>query len=84
MRTTVDIVDPVLVEVRHEQEREGKTLGQVVSELLAEALAARSHRAKDVRPQKLRWVAKDLGCRIDLRDKDALWALLDREALRGS
>jgi hypothetical protein len=29
-------------------------------------------------------VAKDLRSRIDLRDKEALWELLDREALGGS
>ncbi len=81
MRTTVDIVDPVLVEVRREQERQGKTLGEVVSELLAEGLAARSQRSQAAPPQTLQWVAKDLRCRIDLRDKEALWTLLDHEAL---
>jgi hypothetical protein len=81
MRTTIDIVDPVLAEVRREQEREGKSLGEVVSELLAEGLAARGLRSQAARPQALQWVAKDLGCRIDLRDKEALWTLLDREAL---
>lgn len=80
MRTTIDIVDPVLAEVRREQKRAGKTLGEVVSELLAEGLAARHQRTKAAPPQKLQWVAKDLGCRIDLRDKEALWDLLDREA----
>ena len=84
MRTTLDIVDPVLAEVKREQKREGKTLGEVVSELLAEGLAARKRRGQTAGPRRLRWVAKDLQCRIDLRDKEALWALLDREALRGS
>jgi hypothetical protein len=81
VRTTVDIVDPVLAEVRREQEREGKTLGEVVSELLAEGLAARSLRDHAAPPLRLQWVAKDLRCRIDLRDKEALWTLLDRESL---
>ena len=84
MRTTIDIVDPVLAEVRREKERAGKTLGEVVSELLAEGLAARARQDQAAHRQKLRWVAKDLRCRIDLRDKEALWALLDREALGGS
>ena len=84
MRTTIDIVDPVLAEVKREQKRAGKTLGAVVSELLAEGLADRRRRAKAALPPKLQWVARDLGCRIDLCDKEALWALLDQEALRGS
>jgi hypothetical protein len=76
MRTTVDISDPVLADVRRLQEQERKPLGQVVSELLAEGLASRRAAAK--RP-RFRWIAKDLGPRIDLRDKDAMWGLLDRE-----
>ncbi|HUO86187.1 MAG TPA: antitoxin [Thermoanaerobaculia bacterium] len=76
MRTTVDIADPVLADVREEQEREGKSLGQVVSELLAEGIAQR--RAGGVR-RELRWVARDLRARIDIRDKETLWAVLDGE-----
>lgn len=78
MRTTVDIASPVLADVKRVQKREGKALGEVISELLAEGLAAR--RRDEPRPP-LSWVAKDLGARIDLRDKEALWAALDRETL---
>ena len=84
MRTTVDIVDPILADVKREQEREGKSLGEVVSELLAEGLAARSSRNQGGPQQTLQWVSKNLECRIDLRDKEALWMLLDREALQES
>lgn len=76
MRTTVDIADPVLEDVRRVQEREGKTLGQVITELIAVGLASR--RAED-QPKELRWIAKHLGSGIDLRDKDALWEILDRD-----
>lgn len=76
MRTTLDIADPVLDDVRRVQQKERKTLGQVVTELIAEGLAAR--RSGEA-PRELRWIAKPLGARFDLRDKDALWAALDRE-----
>lgn len=76
MRTTVDIADPVLEDVRREQERQGKTLGQVISELLADGLAVRRGATE---PREFRWIAKHLGTGIDLRDKDALWAALDGE-----
>lgn len=76
MRTTVDIADPVLEDVRREQERQGKTLGQVMSELLAEGLAVRREVSE---PREFRWIAKHLGTGIDLRDKDALWEALDRD-----
>lgn len=81
MRTTVDISDPVLADVRKLQEREGGSLGEVVSRLLTEGLAARRGKAKQ-RP-KLEWNARDLGARVDVRDKEALWAMLDRETLVG-
>jgi hypothetical protein len=76
MRTTVDIADPALEDVRRAQERQGKTLGQVVSKLLPGVLAARRE-AKE--PREFRWVAKHLGTGIDLWDKDALWTALNRE-----
>jgi hypothetical protein len=75
MRTTVDIAAPVLDDVRRLQQREGKTLGEVVTELIAEGLAARRGESE---PREFRWIAKHLGTGIDLRDKDALWEILDR------
>lgn len=75
MRTTVDIADPILDDVRRVQETEGKTLGQVITELLAEGLAVRLSGAP---PSEFHWIAKPLHPRIDLRDKDALWSALDR------
>ena len=38
MRTTIDIADPVLRELKRRQAQEGKSLGELVSELLAQAL----------------------------------------------
>lgn len=83
MRTTVDIADPVLEDVRRLQERQGGTLGAVVTELLAEGLAVRKRRNRDEARPQLAWTAKDLGARVDLRDKEALWRVLDEETLDG-
>ena len=79
MRTTIDIADPVLADVRRLQEKEGRSIGALVSELVAEGLAARKRRSAP-RPE-LRWTARDLQPKVDLRDKDALWAVLDRESV---
>ena len=75
MRTTVDIEAPVLKEVRELQEREGGTLGEMVSRLLAEALAKRPK--KPFTPT-LDWTAKPMGALVDLADKDVVYAILDR------
>ena len=71
-RTTLDIDASVLGELRKRQRRENKTLGALVSELLAKAIEAE---VKEPRPFK--WIAKDLRPLVDLEDKDAVWAILD-------
>lgn len=77
-RTTLNIDTPVLEELRQLQKREGKSLGEVVSELLAEALAYRASRRR-TRAPKLSWISRPMGARIDISDKEALYAALDSE-----
>jgi hypothetical protein len=48
MRTTLDIDDPILREVKAIHEKEGRSMGAVVSELLADALGRR--RGSGTRP----------------------------------
>ena len=76
MRTTLDIDDPVLREVKAIHEREGRSMGAVVSELLAEALAGR--RSPRTRPS-FRWISRDMKALVDLADKEAVYAALDAE-----
>jgi hypothetical protein len=76
MRTTVDIDDPILREVKAIHEKEGRSMGAVVSELLADALARR--RAARGRPA-FRWTSRPMKALIDLSDKDALHAVLDAD-----
>jgi hypothetical protein len=74
-RTTLNLDEPLLEELRELQRKEGKPLGNLVSELVAEALA---HRARGrAKPRELLWIAKAMGARIDISDKEALYAVLD-------
>lgn len=73
MRTTIDLDDDILRALKRRQREEQKTLGQLVSELLAQALAAAPRPAVDIA-----WATADLLPRVDLDDKDAVWAVLDR------
>ena len=75
MRTTLDIEAPLLKELRELQHREGGTLGELVSRLLAEALARRPRKPVTL---KLEWTAKPMGALVDLADKDVVYAILDR------
>jgi hypothetical protein len=74
MRTTLDIDDSILREVKAILEREGRSIGAVVSELLAEALARR--RPSRPRPP-FRWTSRSMKSLIDLTDKEAVNAALD-------
>jgi hypothetical protein len=59
--------------LKRRQREERKTLGQLVSELLAHAFAAEPSPSVDIR-----WATADLRPRVDLDDKDAVWAILDQ------
>lgn len=74
MRTTLDIDDPVLEELRAIQKTEGRSLGQIVSTLLAESLkgAATGNAHKG-----LRWESVPMRARVDISDKEALCRILD-------
>ncbi|MBI4614276.1 MAG: antitoxin [Planctomycetes bacterium] len=74
-RTTLNIDDPILWELKAEQEKLGKSLGRLVSELLAEALARR--RKGPARRPPFRWVARPMGARVDLSDKESVWSALE-------
>ena len=76
MRTTLDIDDPILREVKAIHEREGRSIGAVVSELLAESLARR--RASRTRPA-FRWISRPMKCLVDLADEEAVYAALDAD-----
>ena len=75
MRTTLDIEDAVLKELRELQRREGGALGDLVSRILAEAL---SQKPKVVAP-RLRWASRPMGALVDLGDKEVVYAILDRK-----
>lgn len=77
-RTTLNIDTPLLDELRQLQKKEGKSLGEVVSQLLAEALAERAS-ARRPRQRELDWITRPMGARIDISDKEALYAALDSE-----
>jgi len=74
-RTTVDIDAPILRELKRLQAREGQSLGRVISELVAEALATRKV-PSPVAPG-LEWIARPMAPRLDLADKDAILDAMD-------
>lgn len=67
-RTTIDLDPSILRELKRRQRREGKTLGRLVSELLADRLGA------DIPPppEPFAWQTGAMSARVDLDDKEAV------------
>lgn len=75
MRTTLDLDSSVLEQLRARQRREGRSLGQLASELLAKALAD----SEEATPVPLEWVAQSMAAWVDLEDREAVQAILDAD-----
>ena len=69
-RTTVNLDALVLRGLKRRQKREGKPLGRLISELLAQVL--RSHRAMESGDPRFAWIGRPLRARVDLADKDVV------------
>lgn len=76
MRTTRDTDDPVLHELKNLQASEKKSLGRLVSDLMAPAL---EERARPVAARPASWIAKPMGARVNLSDKEAVHRALERD-----
>jgi hypothetical protein len=74
-RTTLNLDPLVMRELRERSKRERRSIGDLASQLLSRAL-----REDKPRPPAFDWVSRDLGApRVNLEDKDALHALMDRD-----
>jgi hypothetical protein len=75
-RTTIDLDPGVLRELRRRSVREGKSMGQVASELLARVVAE----SFDAPAPEFTWTSAPLGpSLVDLEDKEAIRRVLDAD-----
>jgi plasmid stability protein len=73
-RTTIDLDPAILRELRRRGASEGKSMGQVASELLARAVAD----DREAPAPDFTWISADLGRPlIDLEDSEAMRRALD-------
>ena len=79
MRTTIDIDDPILRDLKRLQQRDGKSLGRLVSDLLAQALSVSMAEGPSAAPP-FSWHSRPMGTKIDLADKQALLDAMDEGA----
>jgi hypothetical protein len=77
MRTTLDIAEPVLAELKKLQAANGQSLGQLASDLLAGALTAKRAERKQKPKPPFEWASKAMQARVDLSDSDAVRDAID-------
>lgn len=75
MRTTLDIDAPILREIKALQKKQGRSMGRIVTDLLADALARRG----PVPTQEFRWISRPMRPLMDLADKEAVYRALDSD-----
>jgi len=80
MRTTVDIDTPVMKDLKKIRQKEGKSLGRIISDLLAQALAERKSTKAPDKPPK--WISKRMGARLDIADHEALYTVMESDSPR--
>jgi hypothetical protein len=73
VRTTLDLDPLILAALEERQRAEGKSLGQMVSELLAPAL-----RQEPTRSVSVKWPSQAMHALVNIDDDDEVWSLLDR------
>ena len=71
MRTTLDLEKPVLDALKELRRKEKRSLGQIASRLLADALAREAAGTKPAMP--FEWEAVAMDAKVDLADKDAVY-----------
>ena len=75
MRTTIDLSDPVLRDLKRLCKKEGGSLGALASRLLADALTTRKRAPRPA--TKLRWSSQSMGAKVNLADKDAVYRAME-------
>jgi hypothetical protein len=75
-RTTINIDDAILRDIKVIQKRERRSMGAVISGLLADALSRR--RPSRSRPP-FRWRSRPMKSLVDLADKEAVYAAMDAD-----
>lgn len=78
MRTTVDIDDPILRELKSIGQKEGKSLGRLISDLLADSLDRRkSERGPPPSPE---WITQKMDARLNLADREAVYEAMEAKS----
>jgi hypothetical protein len=77
MRTTLDIEKPVLNKLKALARRDRRSLSKVASSLLADAMTRRESDHRAQRPTTLLWQSVPMNPKVDLRNKDAVYRILD-------
>ena len=74
-RTTINIDDSVFRDLKRLQETDGRSLGRLISDILAQALGQlRSTKSK---VSRFSWQSRPMRAKVDLSDREVLRTILD-------
>ena len=76
-RMTIDNDTLILHELKQLQRKEHRSLGQLISQLLAVALASRR---QPKQTSSLKWVSQSMQARINFVDKETVYRVLDESS----
>ncbi len=76
MRISIDIPISIMEELKRIQTKEGVTLDELVTGLLAEGIQARYAAQTG---SELAWKSQSMRARVDLTDKEAVYAIIDAD-----
>ena len=79
MRTTVDIDDVILKEIKALRKKQGKSLSRLISDLLAQSL--RLKKSQPDKPAIPDWIARPMGARVNLADREAVYGVMEGPVL---
>jgi hypothetical protein len=79
MRTTLDIEEPILTELRRLAQEQHRPIDKVASDLLAEALE--KSEAGTGPSAEFHWHGKQMGAKVDLSDRDAIYEEIDKSGV---
>ncbi|MGH2381693.1 MAG: antitoxin [Candidatus Limnocylindria bacterium] len=72
-RTTIDIDAGVLRELKTRAHRDRRSIGQLASELLADAL----HSSRPAGDRRIQWISRPMNALVDIEDKEAVRRALE-------
>lgn len=76
MKATIELDESVMAQLERLRKEQGTSLSQLIADLLNQALKQRP--VPDENDHAPRWISREMHARVDIADRDAVWAAMER------